>query len=279
MRAEARAKVNLSLRVRPPRGGLHPLLSLVLSVGWWDGLEMETADEDLLDARGAPVPLGEANLVWKAISLLRRAGAQRPVQVRLDKHIPQAAGLGSGSADAAAALVLYARLTGFPEHRLRPLAEQVGADVPFCLEGGFMRMEGYGEQLTPLGYLPDDCWLGIVVPPLELQTAAVYRAWDRLEGPSGPAVAGRHLPPSLRAHGPLVNDLYPAAVALAPEVDDWRLELESRWDRPALLSGSGPALFSFFSAEDEAVAAVQVAPPTSRARRPAPPAAHGVVLP
>ncbi len=279
MKGEAAAKVNLSLQVRPPdRRGRHPLLSVVQSVSWYDSLEMEASQEDTLDARGAPVPLGEANLVWKAINALRRSGERLPVQVRLDKRIPMVAGLGGGSADAAAALTLYARLTDFPAEGLAAVAGQIGADVPVCLEGGFVLMEGFGERLSPLGPAGDDYWLAIAVPPFELPTADVYARWDRLDGPSGTPVVVRHLPPSLRYHGPLRNDLYPAAASLVPELDDWRRELEASWDRPVLSSGSGPALFGFFLGEEEAVAALAEVPGSVRAKRAVAPVPQGVTV-
>jgi 4-diphosphocytidyl-2-C-methyl-D-erythritol kinase len=279
VKAEAAAKVNLSLRVRSAdRQGRHPLLSVAQSVSWYDSLEMEASEEDTLDALGAPVPLGEANLVWKAINALRGAGHRLPVQVRLDKRIPMAAGLGGGSADAAAALTLYARLTGFPADGLAAVAAQLGADVPMCLEGGFVLMEGFGERLNRLGPVGDDYWLAIAVPPFELRTGDVYARWDRLAGPSGPPVGGRHLPPSLRSHGPLRNDLYPAAASLVPELDDWCRELEAGWDRPVLSSGSGPSLFAFFLGEEEAVAALAEVPDSVRARRAVAPVPRGVTV-
>ena len=124
-------------------------------------------------------------------------------------------------------------------------------------------MSGTGEVVEPLdpagGYA-----LALVVPPVEVSTAAVYSAWDRLDGPTGPPTAGNDLPPALRALGPLRNDLYPAAVAVAPEIDEWRAELVNRWGRPVILTGSGPTLFAFFVDEAEAAAALGAAPVGAR---------------
>lgn len=280
MRAQALAKVNLFLRVRSAGpDGLHPLLSLVQSVTWADLLEMERAGEDSLDAFGAPVPLDDANLVWKAVEALRsRSEFRPPVRVGLDKQIPVAAGLGGGSADAAAALVLYGQLADMPTEELESVAPQVGADVPFCLGGGLAMVEGYGEVVTPLPGPAEPYHLAVVVPPVELSTAEVYAAWDRLGEPRGPEMRGRDLPPPLRQHQPLRNDLYPAAAALSADLDGWRAELEAAWSRPVLMSGSGPALFSFFPAEDEARHALEAVPPGARARRAVRPASRGVVM-
>lgn len=277
MEAEARAKVNLTLRVGPRLGELHTIRSVAYSVDWHDRVEMRLSESDVLDAVGAPVPLDDANLVWKAIKRIRREGPSTPVAIRLVKRIPTAAGLAGGSADAAAALVLYARLAGFPSERLAALAPEVGSDVPFCLHGGPSLIEGTGERLRPLDLPIDDHCLAIVVPPFELETAAVYAAWDAMGGQAGQAVKGRSVPPSLRSLE-LVNDLYRAAVRCRPELDDWRLELEARWDRPVLLSGSGPALFGFFPDPDEAEDALGSAPEPTRGGRLARPVAGGVAV-
>ncbi len=276
MRAEARAKVNLALRVLPPgRGGLHPLRSLMLSVGWSDVVTLEAGDEDELVVRG-PAPDGGDNLAWRALQAVREAtGADAPVRMSLQKQIPVAAGLAGGSADAAAALVLAGGHYGAPASLPEQLAPALGSDVPFCLVGGLAVVSGTGNVVDPQP-LPGGFALGIVVPPVELSTAAVYAEWDRLDGPAGPAVGGRDLPPALRDLAPLANDLWPAAASLASRVVEWRDELAARWGRPVLLSGSGPALFGYFVDADEAAAAVAAAPPGARAAEAARPTARGV---
>ena len=177
-----------------------------------------------------------------------------------------AAGLAGGSADAAAALVAVEKLWHVPRSTSMTVAAGVGADVPFCLRGGFAWMEGHGERLTAIEPGPTDYALAVVVPPFELATAAVYRCWDRLGEPQGEAVDGKHLPPSLRTFGPFVNDLYPAAVDLRPELGDWQVELANRWERPVMLSGSGPALFAYFGDRSEASEAAGLGPAEARAR-------------
>ena len=135
-------------------------------------------------------------------------------------------------------------------------------------------MEGYGEVLTSMdkagGYA-----LGLVVPPFDLSTPRVYAEWDRLDQPTGQAVEGTDLPPSLRSNGPLVNDLYPASVSIQPELDDWRAELSGRWNRPVLMSGSGPSLFAFFTSPDEAEEAIDIIPTGTRFARAVSPVWHG----
>ncbi len=278
--AWACAKVNLSLRVRPPGAdGMHPLRGLYTSISWTDRLRLDHADEDRLEAEGGgPLPDGDENLAWRAVRAVRRAaGSAASLHLRLAKRIPVAAGLGGGSADAAAALGAAGRLLGVPAAQLGALAPELGSDVPFCFTGGFAEVSGIGERVAardPLGGFA----LAVVVPPVELATAAVYATWDRLDGPAGDPLAERHLPPVLRGHGPLGNDLTPAAIDLTPAVGEWRSELESAWGRPVAMSGSGPTLFAFFVDEDEAGAALDQIPSGARATRAVVPAPFGWVV-
>lgn len=277
--AEAPAKLNLSLRVLGvDAGGYHTLRSLAQAVSWFDTVEMERSTKDELTVEGGDVPTGGENLVWRAVEVLRTLGGDRtPFRIRLTKRVAAAAGLGGGSSDGAAALLLAASILDAPIDLVGAAAPKVGADVPFCLHGGFAVMEGRGELLTPL--TPgDDYAVAIVTPPFELGTAAVYRAWDRLGDRRPRTFTGRSIPPSLREFTPLVNDLEPAAVAIAPELADWIAELSRRWDRSVLLTGSGPSLFSFFADVEEAEAALASAPPGARAEAYARPLATGVRL-
>jgi 4-diphosphocytidyl-2-C-methyl-D-erythritol kinase len=278
--ARAPAKLNLSLRVgRVDERGMHPIRSLVTTIGWWDVLTMEESDEDRLRIAGAELPEDGENLVWRAIEALRGSAARTPpVSVELTKRIPVAAGLGGGSADAAAALLLYGELAGRPADGLAGVAASVGADVPYLLEGGLRHIEGYGERLSSSVGAADDFWVVVAVPPFELSTPAVYRAWDRLDEPEGPAMHRRFVPPSLRSDEPLVNDLYPAAVAVNGLVDDWRRDLAARWDREVALSGSGPSLFGFFADEREAGEGLALVPADARAAFRAAPVEHGAVI-
>ncbi len=278
--AWAFAKVNLSLSVRPVRAdGMHPLLGLYTSISWTDRLWLGRADEDLLEAEGGGrLPDGDENLAWRAALAVRdSAGAAAALHLRLTKRIPMAAGLGGGSADAAAVLGAAGVLLGVSASRLSALAPELGSDVPFCFTGGFAEVAGIGERVAardPLGGFA----IAVVVPPVELSAAAVYTAWDRLGGPAGDPLADRHLPPVLRETGPLGNDLTPAAIDLAPAVAEWRSELEMAWGRPVAMSGSGPTLFAFFVDEDEAGDALDEVPPGARATRAAVPAPFGWVV-
>ena len=277
---EAPAKVNLNLELQSPDSdGMHPLRSLVQAIDWCDLLEFEEGDEDRLEIEGADLPDDGENLVWKAVAALRlRLGQRGPnLDIKLKKSIPVSAGLGGGSSDAAASMIALAALHKAPTILVEEVAASVGSDVPFFLVGGTAWIEGKGERITEARIDVDSWALALAVPDFELRTEDVYRAWDRLDGPSGPVLEGRALPPALREHGPLRNDLTPAAIASRSEMGDWIEELVQIWERPVAMSGSGPALFAFFADIDEAEGAVQSLPKAYRASRAVLPRRTGVV--
>lgn len=258
-RWEAPAKVNFSLEVGPPdRSGYHPLRSLVQTIELLDIVDLEEAEDDRLTVEGAELD-EQDNLVWKAADHAARGGRRPRLDIKLEKRIPVAAGLGGGSSDAAATLSAIAPMVGLPETELATIASRVGADVPLFLVGGTMWMEGYGERITAETSLRDFA-VGLVVPDIALATPDVYRRWDEMGGPAGPVFEGRPLPPSLRVHGELRNDLTPAALSLAPGLGDLISELGREWGAPVLMSGSGPTLFACFPGLDEAEDAIRQVP-------------------
>lgn len=272
---EAPAKVNLSLVVgRPDAAGYHPLRSLVQALEWCDLLELDEGDDDTLVVEGADLPEGDDNLVWKAVTALGVEG-RPPLRFVLTKSVPVAAGLGGGSSDGAAALRAVADLLGLAEDRVVAAAPAVGADVAFFLTGGTALMEGRGEAITPLDPLGGFA-IAVAVPPFELSTPEVYRTWDRMDGPMGEECPTRFLPPGLRREGSFRNDLAPAALELSPELGDWIDHLAARWERPVMVSGSGPSLFAYFTDDEEAADAIRVVPGDARAAVAAPLRRDGV---
>lgn len=258
MKARAHAKVNLALAVHPPSAdGFHPLRGIFQSVSLADVVTVRAAGEDAVEVSNYEAPADETNLAWVAVATARRAAriSQR-FSLDLTKAIPAGAGLGGGSADAAAALGLMARRYGLDAETVAEIAEGIGADVPFASVGGTMLAEGRGERLTAMHPL-NGFALAVVVPPFAMSTPAVFRTWDELGGPVGPVVADGALPPALRGGLPIRNDLYPAAVALDRRVAEWRDELVGRWGTDVAMTGSGSALFAFFADLDEAEGAAR----------------------
>lgn len=240
MRALAPGKVNLSLLVGAPReDGLHPLVSVVQSVSLADELTLTSGEER--DEVVCPGVEGE-NLAARALALFREAtGWDGPPQrLHITKRVPVAAGMGGGSADAAAALRLVAHAAGgAPPGLLHELAVQLGADVPSQLEPGRVLMTGAGEHVDRL---PDPEPFGLVIVPSEhaLSTPEVYSAFDHLGTPRSPAELEHAKQAALAGEPPPpVNDLQAAARALCPAIDDALFP-------GAMVSGSGPTVFARF---------------------------------
>jgi 4-diphosphocytidyl-2-C-methyl-D-erythritol kinase len=276
MRAKAFAKVNLSLVVYAPSAdGYHPLSGIFQSVSWFDTVSITDARIDEVTVSNDEAPSDDSNLAFKAVDAVRRlARVSTPVSIRLTKRIPSGAGLGGGSADAAAALGLMAGRYGLDNEQAADIAESLGADVPFSYVGGSRRVEGRGERLTEIEPM-EGFALSIVVPPFSLSTPEVFRRWDSLGGPTGEMVPEPALPPRLRGGMPVRNDLYPAAVALDPRIAEWKDELSRSWGTPVAMTGSGSALFSFFSTLDEASDAVGTVDLPTRAVEAVVPVDHG----
>jgi len=209
LRAEAPAKINRELRVGPRRrDGFHELLSRVVSIDLADSIEVEPAEDLKLTVQGEPVPADSTNLVHRAAVLLAEyLGVPPRARIRLQKTVPPGAGLGGGSADAAVALLLLARLwdARLAGSELLDLAERLGSDVPYFLIGGEADMAGRGERVTNREDGPPRNLL-LLVPPFPLSTAEVYASYDREFGPSGLALPQRlDIETSGRFFGP--NDL------------------------------------------------------------------------
>jgi 4-diphosphocytidyl-2-C-methyl-D-erythritol kinase len=223
-RLVAPAKLTLSLRVVGVRDdGFHLLDAEMVALDLHDLLEVEPARGDagaelaVVGAFAAAAGDGDDNLVVRALALAGRAAA-----VRVTQRIPPGAGLGGGSADAAAIL----RWAGWDgRDRQLDAAAGLGADVAFCLVGGRARVRGIGEAVEPLPFV--ERTLTLVTPPFGCPTPAVYRAWDGLGGPSGPTG----------------NDLEPAALHAEPRLAGWRDLVGDGSGATPRLAGSGSTWF------------------------------------
>jgi 4-diphosphocytidyl-2-C-methyl-D-erythritol kinase len=215
---EARAKLTLSLRVTGVRSdGLHLLDAEMVTLDLADRLELSGGDAlEIVGPDSASIPAGAENLVNRAL-----AAVGRRASVRLYKRIPAGAGLGGGSADAAA-ILRWAGVTDVA------VAARLGADVPFCLIGGRARVTGIGEQVDvlPAADLQGRAYT-LLTPPLAVSTARVYAEWDRMGGPVG-------------ERG---NDLEPAALIVEPGLAAWRDRLAEATGTVPFLAGSGGTWF------------------------------------
>lgn len=256
----ARAKVNLWLNVVGRRAdGYHLLHSLIAFTDLADRLEVGPSDGLSLALEGpeAAAIAGEAdNLVLKAARLLAgRAGVAPRASLRLAKHIPVAAGLGGGSADAAAALLALVDLwrVAMPAEELFDIAAALGADVPMCLAGQPALASGVGEVLRPAPPLPA-CAILLANSRTPLATPEVFAARRGAFSVATPAPSAwpdlHTFAADLAARG---NDLTAAAISLQPAIADV-LEVLRRGDgaRYAAMSGSGATCFALYDTVEAA---------------------------
>ena len=216
----APAKLTLSLRCVGLRSdGLHLIDAEMVTLDLFDELVIEPEGCGLvIEGATVDVVADEDNLVAKA---LRVAG--RTAGVTLRKRIPSQAGLGGGSADAAAVL-RWAQFGTTPSDVAD--AAGIGADVAFCLIGGRARVTGIGEVIRPMPFVAQT--LTLLTPPIACPTPAVYRAWDQLGGPTN-------------EESP--NDLEAAALWVAPELARFRDALGDATGLRPTLAGSGSSWF------------------------------------
>jgi 4-diphosphocytidyl-2-C-methyl-D-erythritol kinase len=267
VRLSAFAKVNYALEVRGIRpDGYHEISTVMQSISLADEVEIERAEtgfELTVEPEGTEVGPPEENTVYKAWARLgERLEDALPVRVRLSKKIPAGAGLGGGSADAAATLVGLNKLfgLGLGEVELGDVGLRVGADVPFCLAGGTALGEGIGEILVTLPSPPPH-HLVVAKPAAGAETARIYRAYDERPEKDAPSVtpivkALRAGDLSALAWG-LGNDLASVTKSFVPEVRALEEELQESGSMGVVMSGSGTAVFGMFGSEAEAQGAAE----------------------
>jgi len=250
-RIRAPAKINLTLHITGQRAdGYHLLDSLVVFTDAGDEITVKAADDLTLTVTGPfaqGVPTDDSNLVLRAAHLLRRIrGVIHGAEITLDKHLPHAAGIGSGSSDAAATLKLLAEFWQVdPLPPEMPEVLGLGADVPVCVAGPApQRMAGIGEALTAVPALPD-CALVLVNPREQVSTQQVFQDLSTKTNPPMDAV-----PEQLDFDGFIAwlaaqrNDLQDPAMTIAPAVAS---AIDRLQKMPAVahagMSGSGATCF------------------------------------
>lgn len=255
MQITAYAKINWSLAVTGRRpDGYHLLDSLMQTIDLGDTITITPSERLTLSVDGiAPTANPEDNLVFRAASLLQAtAGANQGADIHLTKKIPTGAGLGGGSADAAAVLVALNKLwsVNLPLDTLALMAVQLGADVPFCLTGGLARTQGIGEIIMQL---PSTAQLSLVIlqPEGGLSTPAVFRVYDSLPTvPSNPSIEAAQsalLKGDMHRFGQSIgNALQSSAASLCPEISECITALYAQGAIRALITGSGSAVFGLF---------------------------------
>ena len=260
----APAKLNLCLLMGERReDGLHPLCSLFEALSLADRIVVTESESDEVVCPG----VDDTNLAAIALAALRGRGWERPpLRVEIEKRIPVAAGLGGGSADAAAVLRLAAaEVEGVPE-----LAAEIGSDIPSQLDPGFALVTGVGEVVESLPAPAEHAFV-LIPDSAGLPTAEVYAEADRLGLGRPPEeleaarerlaeLAGGGSSP-IEYAGNLVNDLQEAALSLRPSIAQALDARREAGARTALVTGSGPTVFGLFADIVEADAAAAALPP------------------
>ena len=261
----ARAKVNLYLHVTGKRpDGYHLLESLVVFPNGGDKITV-VRDRDLrLDITGPfskTIGNTDENLILKAAHLLREeGGVDQGARITLVKNLPVSAGIGGGSADAAASLKLLNQLwkIGFSDFELSDLGLRLGADVPVCLLGKSAIMSGIGEQLEEVGKIPKIVII-LVNSGIVMSTFDVFRRLEIQEKTSSQVwTSGASAPEFCEALAAAGNDLQAPAIEMAPEIETVLSEIEGQEGcRLARMSGSGATCFGIFETELAAQRAAQ----------------------
>lgn len=258
---KAPAKINWFLLITGRRpDGFHEIQSFMQCVSLFDTLSFEPSPKNITVETGSPIPMQD-NLIYKAAILLKeRTSATRGVNIRLEKQIPLAAGLGGGSSDAATTLLGLNDLwnLGLSMDELITLAAELGSDVPFFVRGGPTLAAGRGELLTPCLSGPS-CAIALLKPDFGVSAGFAY---SRLTSYSEPLTITDDLMRSITSGNandiiPLMkNDLEPPVTKAHPELLGIKQAFLSHGALSSLMSGSGSTVFGVFDDEADAESAI-----------------------
>ena len=253
----APAKLNLSLDVVGTLpGGYHALDMVMQAVSLYEQVTLRRSADLVVRLPGSRVPPGPKNTAYKAaLAFFHYTGLLAGVDITIHKTVPVRAGMGGGSADAAAVLVglnaLYGARLSMTE--LCALGASVGADVPFALMGGTCRVQGLGDLIKALPPCPD-CWFTVIMPGYGISTPAAFAAYDQIGSPTHPDCAAQEA--AIRAEN--LSGLCAAAgnalevCAGGADTAALKQALLDQGARAALMTGSGAAVFGIFEAEEPA---------------------------
>lgn len=261
IRLKARAKINLGLDVvRRREDGYHEVKMVMQMLRLYDQIDIEKTQESgiLVRSNLSFLPTDERNIAYKAAKvMIDQFGLEQGVIIRLEKHIPVAAGMAGGSTDCAAVLYGMNKLFGLRlnQKKLREIGVKLGADVPYCLMRQTALSEGIGEILTPISPL-QDCPILIAKPSVSVSTRHVYEHLKLDEQTMHPDIDGIV---TALADGDLygvtdrmANVLETVTVPEHPVIDEIKKQMMASGAVNALMSGSGPTVFGIFDDEEKA---------------------------
>ena len=262
----AMAKINLGLDVlRRRENGYHDVKMIMQTVNIYDTLDFVKLQESKIRVKtdAMELPTDENNLIYKAAKLLfDKCGVTEGVEITLTKRIPIAAGMAGGSTDAAAALVGVNQLfdLGLTMTELKEIGVKIGADVPYCIEGGTALSEGIGEILTKLPDAPD-CFVVVAKPEISVSTKYVYENLHANELKYHPDIDG--MVEAIREGNldgvckRMENVLETVTENKYPVISQLKKLLKDAGAENSLMSGSGPTVFAIFKEEETAKKALE----------------------
>lgn len=264
IRIKAYGKLNLGLDVLGRReNGYHDVNMVMQTVGIYDTVDLMLTDRDEISLTSTEddLPCDENNIVYKAIMLIKnRFGIKKGVTAHITKVIPMAAGMGGGSADAAATLIGLNTLfeLQLSDEKLRELGLLLGADVPFLIMNGTVLAGGIGEDLRRLPS-PPPCTLVLAKPKCGVSTKEVYEAFDELKDPFHPKIAvlieALEEGSLLKLCENFGNALEEVTIGRHPVIRELKEICVKEGALAALMTGSGPTVFGIFDDETKARAA------------------------
>lgn len=261
---KALGKINLGLDILGRReNGYHDVRMVMQTVYLYDRVILEkTQDTGIrIETNISYLPVNENNIAYKAADmLLREFNIKEGIRIRLEKHIPVAAGMAGGSSNAAAVLFGMNRMfgLGLSMEELKERGVKLGADVPYCLMRGTVLAEGIGEILTPLPPLPK-CYVLIAKPPLSASTKMVYEKIDQQGIENHPDIdgilAGLEEGDIHKVAGCMGNVLEQVMLKEHPVLQTIKDTMIAAGALNAMMSGSGPTVFGIFDSRSRAKAA------------------------
>ena len=257
----AAAKINLFLDITGRRSdGYHFVNMIMQSVSLYDEVTVtvEKGDGEInVSCTDENIPCDETNTAYKAVQEFFKYAGIKPknVWVKIKKRIPSQAGMAGGSTDAAAVLFALNEMldTDFSQDELAEIAENIGADVPFCVYGGTMTASGIGTILTPLPEMPE-CYIVVVKPDTQISTREAYAKSDSIgyeQSKSIEPVTDAICNGDIREIGKTLYNKFEDVVEV-PEIDRIKQYMKNCGAEGALMTGSGSAIFGIFEEKSDA---------------------------
>lgn len=259
---KSRAKINLSIDVLGKRrDGYHLVEMIMQTIDLFDIIKIFSLDEDtiIINSNSEDIPVDSSNIMYKAASLIKQEfNIKKGIEIYIDKNIPVAAGMAGGSSNAAAVLVGLNKLwnLNLSKDKLKEMGLQLGADVPFCIEGEASLAENIGEKLTNIEGLSQDAFIVVCKPELFVSTKEVYDAIDSKIIKKRPD--NKLLIRLLKENNiellskSMYNVLESVTKEKYPVINEIEKIMINNRALGAMMSGSGPTVFGLYNNEEDA---------------------------